>query len=146
MKRLLAAAALATTPLLAIATPAAAAPPEHIVDSACVVIPEDFDQEGYIFCYDFDAIVRTTVTPSGIVTERTSGTYSMDVTFDSGFRFGNSQTWDRKFVFKQGETHVDFERQNATYYEGDSTCTFVSEFLITNGETRWVNVINTCDF
>jgi hypothetical protein len=80
------------------------------------------------------------------VTEHTSGTYSIDVTFDSGFRYGNSSTYDQKFVFKQGQPHVDFERISATYYEGDSTCTFVTEFLITNGETRWNDFDTTCNF
>ena len=52
MKRLLA-ASRGTPPLLNDSHPGRRCPPEHIVDSDCV----RYDEEGYVFCYDFDAIL-----------------------------------------------------------------------------------------
>ena len=140
MRRLLAAATLVAAPLVALATPAAAAPPVHDVSSGC----EDYGD--YIYCYNFDTRVQSTLTPSGNWIYHSKGTNSYNVTYDSGVRYGDTWTFDQKFMYRQSQPHVDRTEASHTYYYEDSSCTDFTLYRFTNGKVQVADYSTACNF
>ena len=145
MRRFLAVITLAVTPLLTVASPAAAAPPQHSTFSDCYPV----DETGGTYCYTNDTVTKTTNTPSGNQIERTSGTSTYHLTWGFGSPYPNYKgvtTIDNKSVFKQGEEHVARYQQTQALYIEDLTCTTVITYKSTNGKVQVNDFQGACTY
>ncbi|HLL51108.1 MAG TPA: hypothetical protein VK356_10610 [Thermomicrobiales bacterium] len=136
MNRLLA-IALAAAPLLAVATPAAAAPPQRIVESEC------FDGGGdSVICYNVKRMVKTTTTPSGNRIVHASVNNSVTLTTSDGeVRILDSFVYRDKYVIKHRNPnafHVHRLQRVFTYtvwnHDIEFTCTETDYLKLTNGK------------
>jgi hypothetical protein len=145
VKRFLTTLTLAATPLLAVATPAAAAPPQHTTFSDCYAV----DETGGTYCYTTDTVTKITNTPSGNQIEHTSGTNTYRLIWGEGSPYPNYNgvdTLDYKFVFKKGVAHVERFQQTRTLYIEDLTCTNVFTYKSTNGKVQVDDFQGSCTY
>jgi hypothetical protein len=141
MKRLIAVAALGAAPLLAVATPAGAAPPQHYVFSGCNV-----EEDGFRVCYNLDGTVMQTVTSSGNEIAHSSGTNTYTVTNPDGSGYTEVYAYNSKFVYQQGQPHVSRAQTTDTFTVGDRFCTLATYYKFTNGIPQVDDTELTCNF
>jgi hypothetical protein len=135
------AVALAAVPLLAVATPAAAAPVQHLVQSSC-----SDDGENTI-CYKVDLRSKTTTTPSGNKIIWSRGTVSTTITLDSnGWQSSDSWSINSRWVITRGKEQVARLRYSSTWSAGDLYCIGTSYLKATNGKVQLVGFVGGRNF
>lgn len=142
MKILLMVSSIVAAPLLAIDTPAAAAPPEHQFHSECI------DLGLITYCSNIDQTIKQTHTPSGNTILHVSYSNSYTVTFNDGTTpgFTDSYTNTDNVVFANGETRVIRYQDTHTHLEGGRSCTDITTYKVTNGMVQVESFVPGCTF
>jgi hypothetical protein len=139
---LLAAFSLLLGGLLAVASPAAAAPAETYRFDECFEEVEDGDL--YTECYQDRGVMHYNETPSGNINTSDNGRFSTQFYINGELIYSASGNFHYTTVIRNGEeqvaiTHSRFE----TTYEG-MTCTGSIQFIYTNGEYRRLVTDSQC--
>jgi hypothetical protein len=150
LKRLLALVALSAAPIVAVATPAAAAPMQHLVESSCEVRehPADDVEAQLLICSESDSHSKYTRTPSGNEIYRVWGTGSYSVTdIATGYTQRTTFDFDQTMIAKPSKLQVDRWLNITGQSNSDGlSCAETITYKFTNGKTQIYDIETTCDF
>lgn len=129
--------------MLAVASPAAAAPAQHYRVDECFEEVEDGNR--YTECYQDKGVMQYNETPSGNITISDNGRFSTRFFVNGELIYSASGKFHYTTILRNGEeqvgiTHSRFE----TTYDG-MTCSGSIQFIYTNGEYRRLVTDSQCN-